>query len=473
MKKLIAIAASVAMFAGQILNPITISAMMVDDVGGEYWFVPELIEYDIEFEAEIEKRCAEALYPSSCLRFERVKHINADGNRYKAVWQLKHTKMLITAVNPYRSTIRMYYIGADNGSDGEELDAVELYIYWLDTSKTSRRDPDVFVEQFKNGELEDDVHVVYAETRHDDEPLIARREEVRFVLPAGSFTGSTNGTIFYAAVNAAGDIFGGGVSYARKCFTNDNLSVGQECRGSFYMINNTYTYYLAPHDEIDEDKTLDTSPLTAEPESTDEPEEPEIPEEPWSPEDPDTPEEPGSTEEPESPEEPDTPEMPDAPDDLEVPEEPETPEVPDTPEIPETPDATEGEEATGTPDVPEEPAGPIKPSNGPSNLENPKESLAEPSNESFSPGEPEKSEEPRTRDNSENYEEPAIITDDPVKPNEKPSSFEPKEETPKTPNTGEPGSSSSESSWCLPMVISLGIAYVVWWIIPVNKKRKQ
>lgn len=432
MKKPIALVISIVLSVGQILNPATVLAMTVDDVGGEYWYIPEVIEYDREVTAEIENHCAGSPRYSSCLTSERVKLIIAGGNRYQAISNLRHHKMLITSVNPYRSTIRVHYIGTDRDKDGGGLDASELYIYWLDESKARRRDADKFVEQFKNGELEDGVHVIYAETRHGDELLIARREEVRLVLPAGSLTGNTGGTIFYAAVNDAGEIFGGGVNYLEKCLTDDSFDVGQECRGAYYMINNTHSYYLVPYDEVDEDRGLEISPLVTTPESA----------------------APSTEDEPVEPEPEDEPESEDGLDELEL--------------IPEEELNSEGGESSepelGVEEELEKPD--PKPEEGPTV----EDGIME--DEIVLEEEPMVKEKPILKDELIPEEAP-----EDTKPEE---SEKPKSETgadigtPKTPNTGEPSHNGGlGTDWCLPMTISLGVAYIIWWIIPVGKKRRQ
>ncbi|MBP5512547.1 hypothetical protein J6X73_00005 [Candidatus Saccharibacteria bacterium] len=445
MKKPIALVISIVLSVGQILNPATVLAMTADDVGGEYWYIPELIERDMEVEAEIKARnpCLKSPDYYSCLEFERARYIRTDGNRYKAVWQLRHSMILVTAINPYRNTIRVYYTGDDRlAGDEEETRIAELYVYWLDNEKIKTRSATEYIEQIKSGEVEDGVHVVYAETRHGDEPWIESREEIRLVLSTGSFTGNIGGKILYAAIDNAGRMVAGGDDYLGRCLSNEEFDVGQECRGSYYMLNNTYSYRLVSYDEIDEDKTLDISPLVVTSEPTDTPEENPDPEEELDDE-------------------------MDFEEDLELEDEPEEISLEEDPELEDESDDmnpeddSELEEESGEMELEYD----LKPEeetilNLEGNLE------LEEAPEVVEIKEPEglESESVDTEFESE------VKTDAGA---ESKLEFEPYI-IPKTPDTGEPPhDGDSGADWCLPMVISLGIVYIIWWIIPVGKKRRQ
>ena len=467
MKKLTALAASVTMLAGQILNPITTSAMKVNDEGGEYWYIPETIIHDKEVEAEIAEACADSYNYNYCLNVARGRRINSEGNRYQAAYQLRRSRFLITAVNPYRSTVRVYYAGENSVSNTEKANLTELYLYWIDDGKIT---PElnwelynIYFNQIRNDEPEDGIHVIYSGARSGEESWIETEEEARLVLSTGSLTNNINGQIFFTIVNDFGDVYSGFYRYQNICLDNEFFGIGQECLGAYYIINDTFTYVLSPYDEIEEDRELELSPLTAEPEVPEdptEPDEPENPDEPAEPEEPESPEEPG---EPTEPEEPVTPDEPENPEDPEDPNEPEDPINSDEPEIPEELDAPEKSEDVEEPiaqAIKQDDQGELATTNSPAesttSSEVPEEQVQP--EEQVEPKEPKWSTKVRIS-GTDNVGFGGDITIEDIRP--------------KTPDTGETSNDDPGASWCLPVVTTLGLAYIIWWIIPTGKKRRQ
>ena len=273
MKKLPILLICTALLTQFVKNPVL--AMKTDDAGGEYWYIPETLEYKKEVDEMLTEKCASAQFFEICYNNKKIYHLIDNGNRYQAVWQLEHMRFVITAVNPMRNTIRMYYTGWNSVSESKKADAMELYLYWLEDGKiTPQMDwtkASFYTDKIRNNQDEAGMHVLFAknEPQINGSEWMETGEETRIVLAPGSLTSNNNKQIFYTMVNSYGDTYTGLYAYG-DCLEEFGDNESMECRGAFYIKDNAYTYLLDAVEESEEDKSLPLSPLTKEPENLNE-----------------------------------------------------------------------------------------------------------------------------------------------------------------------------------------------------------
>lgn len=249
-------------------------AERVDESGGEYWYIPEILEFEAETDAVIEEACKDNGNYNNCRTLQAIQLFNTYGYKYKAVWQLKHQNFILTAINPYRGTIRAYYNGLNSQSQ-EKADISELYIYWVEEGRT---DPQsdyslarIYAEQIENGTAEDYIHPILIKNGTET-GWMTTGEEARFVIPSNDLLANPQHKIFFTTINTVGDIYSGFLNYS-DCLSSINREDGLECRGVYYFINETYTYLFDTYPETLEDKEL---PLREQPPTTYDTDEPEI-----------------------------------------------------------------------------------------------------------------------------------------------------------------------------------------------------
>lgn len=275
-------------------------AERVDDAGGEYWYIPETLEFTAETDALIEEACEGNSNYSYCRTRQAIKFLGTYGNKYQAVWQLKHQNFTLSAVNPYRGTIRIYYNGFNSQSEQEKADISELYLYWVEEGtldpQTNYTLADVYVEQMRAGTTVDGVHPILVKNENESESIITG-EETRFVVSSDDLVFNMRRKIFFTLINTVGDEYFGVFNYG-NCMSSISRDDGKECRGAYYLINDTYTYLFDSYEETPEDQELPlweegtstTEPEPEEPEYLEEPEEPTDSENPEASEDATTPE---------------------------------------------------------------------------------------------------------------------------------------------------------------------------------------
>ena len=257
MKKSALLLASAVMFAGQIINAASASASSVDSNGGTYVYVPEAIESGQAIEAEIKEYCSSQTLHNyeTCVVLQSIPYYNDGTYLYSSYKNLWNKTFAITAVNPFRSTIRAFYGGYNNAHPDTAANVDRFFVYWTD-------DDSVFinnehVDQIINDMVPDGVHLVLSVDNAREE-LFKTGEETRFVLPQGSLINNEKSFLFAILINDAGDILTGNFDYNHRCVYSESelFGEGKECTGAFYNINNTYTYYLVPNTETEIDATL-------------------------------------------------------------------------------------------------------------------------------------------------------------------------------------------------------------------------
>lgn len=469
MKKILPLAISLTIFAGQTLNATTAMAIITDDMGGKYWSIAEVIEYERETDAAMAESCASSPAFNECMENKRVRYIINEGDGYEPVLQLKNRRFTITSVNPTRSTLRVHYTGFNSRYKYKKAHIAELYMYWLEDGKiTPQLDwttASLYTDKIRNNQIEDGMHVIFArnEPQTEGSEWLKNGEEVRIVLPTGSLIGDTNRQIYYTMVNDVGDTYSGFQDYI-ACASSDEFGDGEgmECQGTYY-INRSHTYFLKAAAESEDDKGLPFSSFNLASDSSDtEPEIPPVIEDDY----PIIDDIPITDDLPVIDNPPVTDNLPTTDDPLTVEDHPVAYVSPATeePPITDVPPATEEPLITNAPPATEE-----------------SQQVAE---EPLATEEPLTTDEPQTTKESSATKELlttqiSLTTDKPL--NITPISIKKNETTlvnmPKTPNTGEyieEGNSTDPSSQRLiTTLIILSLLFIVWWIIPANKKKKQ
>lgn len=448
MKKLPILLICTALLTQFVKNPVL--AMKTDDAGGEYWYIPETLEYKKEVDEMLTEKCASSQFFDICYNNKKIYHLIDNGNRYQAVWQLEHMRFVITAVNPRRNTIRMYYTGWNSVSESEKADAVELYLYWLEDGKITPQidwtKASFYTDKIRNNQDEAGMHVLFAknEPQVNGSEWMKTGEETRIVLTPSSLTGNSKKQIFYTMINSYGDTYTGFYAYG-DCLEEFGDNESMECRGAFYIKDNAYTYLLDAVEESEEDKSLPLSPLTKEPENLNEPDDDNPSNEPDDENISDSDER--ETQLDNDNQGNDDPSEEYQPDDdvssIEIVSDNElnTSDLP--PDISDLPE----EEPYGIPDIIDE-DGPLTDyvviSDNASSDENNEDRYG------------------KSEDDNDIIKEPSIVEKSTSNSNE----------LPKTPNTGKSIAAKSVEP-PMPIIAIIGLLFVIWWITPVNKKKKQ
>ncbi len=235
--------------------------MEADDLGGEYWYVPETLARYNEIEEAVAASCAKSRTYEACTSNKRVMYLVNGGKREQAVWSLKNQYFVITAINPMRSTMRVYYTGLDTAAASGRSNISELYLYWLEddkiTPQLSYTMANFYTEKIKNSQYEKGLHVILAknEPQTEGNEWLKIGEEVRLVLSPDVLEGNTKKQVFYTVVNDNGSVSSGFYEYG-ACVNSDEFGEGMECKGAFYVTDVSHSYLLKAFPEAEEDKDL-------------------------------------------------------------------------------------------------------------------------------------------------------------------------------------------------------------------------
>ncbi len=237
----------------------------------EYWDIYELAEFEEEFNEEADVLCSDASDIERCKEDIIFSRMSSDG-KYNALFSyLNSGSFRLLAVNPSKSSLRIYYDGEDKMLKrmlgiSETHEADTFYALWVDADALGV-DPGrdmawmTYHERYPSHlgeEARDYTHILVDIA---DEPgWLPQKQEVTLISPVNSLKNNTTSQLYYALIDDRGGSTIGVPNYA-ECFDPSlGYQEGMECR--LYINENGQEGYLparAREEELAEKMALEAN----------------------------------------------------------------------------------------------------------------------------------------------------------------------------------------------------------------------
>ena len=206
---------------------------------GELWSISEAKDIYYEVEAGINALCGND-YECRCAYDNE--HMFVD-SKYQVARAYSSTNMFITAINPEKNSIRVFYrdlndIAIETGEGEIHRPLTELRIVWLDSNYN--RYGTSFIEGLREDLSVDGVHLIYsASTELNGANWFPVESEVEIIAQNTHLSENTNNIIeFFAAFEPSALL---STSRYSSCIQSSEYESGMECRIMFKE-SGGYTY---------------------------------------------------------------------------------------------------------------------------------------------------------------------------------------------------------------------------------------
>ena len=204
------------------------------EVADGFWSFTEILDFEKQLNAAAIESCGESVTCEMEYLHEQFL-ANPDDYRYSLVEQLKMNNFLVTAFNPARGTITIYYNDEDYmewqiTNERVHIYLKDLYLAWTEEDYVDPMDEFVafndgmmdrtepsFVADANNGISREGTHLIFAHTASDGNPLdswLKNDEEITLNIANSNLRNNTSNKLYYAAYPNGAPSFVGAIDYS-------------------------------------------------------------------------------------------------------------------------------------------------------------------------------------------------------------------------------------------------------------------
>lgn len=238
---------------GMGLSSMVNTSAMTNEWGTRWWTLDEMNEAIAEMEEIATERCGE---DGLCKR-DVYRELMASDGKYNAANLASGMGIVISAVNPGESTVKVIYQGRTSlkwrSNGAGQTNPKELYMMWVEPEMVSVTQQEAtLLEYIKADEAAEGIHLIYQ--ANEEKNVVPEIDTEMEIAVPGDLKENLRGVIDYSEKN---DVSGswGSVKYS-NCMTRAGYEDGVECRIMFSEYGD-YSYFPVV-EEVKKDEETET-----------------------------------------------------------------------------------------------------------------------------------------------------------------------------------------------------------------------
>lgn len=238
---------------GMGLSSVVNTSAMTKEWGTRWWTLDEMNETISEMEEIATERCGE---DGLCKR-DVYRELMASDGKYNAANLASGMGIVISAVNPGESTVKVIYQGRTSlkwrSNGAGQTTPKELYMMWVEPEMVSVTQQEAtLLEYIKADEAAEGIHLIYQ--ANEEKNVVPEIDTEMEIAVPGDLRENLRGVIDYSEKN---DVSGswGSVKYS-DCMTRAGYEDGVECRIMFSEYGD-YSYFPVV-EEVKKDDEAET-----------------------------------------------------------------------------------------------------------------------------------------------------------------------------------------------------------------------